>query len=192
MNTPAHAIFNLAILGRKQRPDWNPLIIWGALIPDLAMFGFYLWYQLATDMPERQIWSQAYFLPSWQLLFDLFNSIPLALGAIALTLYFHRTGIALLFTSILLHCLEDLPLHNDDAHRHFLPFSNFRFESPVSYWDSAHYGQIVGTLELGLMLIASIYVFKRVRSRWTKGLIISANALPLLVYLYFSIRFGTS
>ena len=97
-----------------------------------------------------------------------------------------RTGIALLFASILLHCLEDLPLHHDDGHRHFWPFSNFRFESPVSYWDPNYYGAIAGQIELGLMLIASVYVFRRVRSRWTKGLLILANALPLLTQLYFS------
>lgn len=185
MNTPAHAIFNLALLNRKNRPQWNPLIIWGALIPDLAMFGFYFGLKLTTNIPESQIWGVEYYRPFWQNLFDFYNSIPLALLGLGLMLYFKRTGIALLFASILLHCLEDLPLHHEDAHRHFWPLSDFRFESPVSYWDRNYYGGIVGPIEQGLMLVASIYVFKRVRSRWTKGLLIVANALPLLAHLYF-------
>lgn len=185
MNTPAHAIFNLAMLGRKERPHWNPLIIWGALIPDLAMFGFYLVLKLA-NIPERQIWGEAYYQPFWQNLFDFFNSIPLALLGIAVMLYFKRTGIALLFGSIVLHCLQDLPLHVDDGHRHFWPLSQFRFESAVSYWDPNYYGHIAAPVELGLMMIASIYVFRRVRSRWTKGLLIVCNALPPLVYLWFT------
>ena len=41
MNTTAHAVFNLALLNRKKNPEWNPLIIWGALIPDLEMIVFY-------------------------------------------------------------------------------------------------------------------------------------------------------
>lgn len=189
MNTPAHAILNLAILGRKHRPSWNPLIIWGALIPDITMFIFYLVLKF-SDIPERQIWGEEYYRPFWQATFDLFNSIPLALLGLGIMFYARRTGIALLFASIVLHCLQDLPLHHDDGHRHFWPFSNFRFESPVSYWDPDHYGIIAGRVELGLVLVASIYVFTRVRSPWTKGLLIVANALPLLAQLYFSVSFS--
>jgi len=187
MNTPTHAVLNLAFLGRKNKPEWNPLIIWGALIPDLAMFVFYAYLRLATDIPEPQIWQVEYFRPAWQLLFDWFNSIPLALLGFGIMLYAKRTGIALLFASVALHCLEDLPLHNDDAHRHFLPLSDYRFISPVSYWDSAHYGNIVASVELIVMVAMSIYVFKRVRSRWTKGLLIVANALPPLLYVWFAV-----
>ncbi|MEO0768838.1 MAG: hypothetical protein AAFY72_05300, partial [Cyanobacteria bacterium J06649_4] len=112
--------------------------------------------------------------------------IPLALIGMAAMLYLGRKGIALLFASIVLHCLQDLPLHADDGHRHFWPFSEFRFESPVSYWDPNYYGNIAAPIELVLMLIVSIYVFRRVRSRWTKGLVIASNALPPLVYVYFA------
>ncbi|MEO1623000.1 MAG: hypothetical protein AAFU53_18465 [Cyanobacteria bacterium J06632_3] len=185
MNTPAHAIFNLALLGRKPQPEWNPLIIWGALIPDLAMFAFYAMLKIA-NIPERQIWNVEYYRPFWQNLFDFFNSIPLALIGMVAMFYLGRTGIALLFASVLLHCLQDLPLHTNDGHRHFWPLSEFRFESPVSYWDPNHYGNIAAPIELAVMLIASIYVFRRVRSRWTKGLLIAANALPPLVYVYFA------
>ncbi len=187
MNTPAHAIFNLALLSRKNKPQWNPLIIWGALIPDLAMFVFYLWLRLATDIPEGQIWRVEYYRPFWQTLFDWFNSIPLAVLGMGVMLYAKQIGIALLFASILLHCLGDLPLHHDDGHRHFLPFSDFRFESPISYWDPAHYGGIFGPIEVVLMLFASVYVFRRVRSRWTKGLLLVANLLPPLVYIWFTL-----
>ena len=186
MNTPAHAIFNLAILGRRNHPEWNPLIIWGALIPDLAMFGFYALLKLA-HIPESQIWREEYYRPFWQNVFDFFNSIPLALVGLAVALYFSRTGIALLFGSVVLHCLEDLPLHVDDGHRHFWPFSQFRFESPVSYWDPNHYGNIAASIELGLVWIASIYLFRRVRSPITKALLILSSVLPLAVGLYFTL-----
>ena len=102
-------------------------------------------------------------------------------------LYLRRTGLALLFGSVVLHCIQDLPVHVDDGHRHFWPLSQFRFESPISYWDPGHYGNIVAPIEMGLVLLVSFYVFKRVRSRWTKGLLIIANALPLLAYLWFAV-----
>ena len=184
MNTPAHAIFNLALLGRKHRPEWNPLIIWGALIPDLAMFGFYALMKFAR-ISESQIWNEEYYRPFWQNLFDVFNSIPLAGAGIAIALYFERKAIALLFVSVILHCLQDLPLHVDDGHRHFWPLSQFRYESVVSYWDPNHYGHIVAPIEFALTGLACAYVFRRVRSRWTKGLLVASIALPLaLLGLY--------
>jgi len=186
MNTPAHAVFNLALLGRKKKPEWNPLIIWGALIPDLAMFAFYVLLRL-SGIPPSQIWREEYYRPFWQNLFDFFNSIPLAVIGVVVALRFKRTGIAILFGSVILHCLQDLPLHVDDGHRHFWPFSQFRFESAVSYWDPNHYGRIAGSVELVLMVIASIYVFRRVRSRWTKGLLLVSGTLPVLAGVYFAL-----
>ena len=46
-----------------------------------------------------------------------------------------------------LHVPEDLFLHHDDGHRHFYPLSQWRYSSPVSYWDPNHYGKIVAPLE---------------------------------------------
>jgi hypothetical protein len=66
---------------------------------------------------------------------------------------------------MVLHGLCDLPLHHDDAHRHFLPLSHLRFESPVSYWDPAHYGLWMAPLEAVLMLGASAVVWRRFPSR---------------------------
>lgn len=47
----------------------------------------------------------------------------------------------------LLHLAGDLPLHAEDAHRHLWPLSDWRFISPVSYWDPAHYGRIAAPIE---------------------------------------------
>ena len=184
MNTPTHAILNLAFLGHKEQPSWNPLIIWGALIPDLAMFGFYALLKF-QGISEPQIWGTEYYRPFWQDVFDLFNSIPLAVIGIAVMLHFKRTGWALLFGSIVLHCLEDLPLHVDDGHRHFWPLSNFRFESPISYWDPDHHGAAVAGVEYALVLFASWRVWKLLRSHWMRALLIVSNGLMGLVYVRF-------
>ena len=53
----------------------------------------------------------------------------------------------LLFASMLLHVAGDLPFHHDDGHRHFFPFSDWRFESPISYWDRDHYGGVFAWVE---------------------------------------------
>lgn len=193
MNTPSHAIINLAILGRKSRAEWNWPIVLGALIPDLAMFVFYGWAKLIVGLPETQIWDVAYYESFWQNTFDLWNSIPLALVGIGLGVGLGRqtkwrsigTAIALCCTSVLLHCLADLPLHREDAHRHFWPLSNVRFESPISYWDPEHYGNIFVYFEVGLVLLLSVYVFRLIGSWWGKGALILSNIFMLTILSIF-------
>ncbi|MGI8738245.1 MAG: hypothetical protein ACR2KU_00935 [Gammaproteobacteria bacterium] len=63
-----------------------------------------------------------------------------------------------------LHVLFDLPLHHDDAHRHFFPFSDWRFYSPVSYWDPAHYGDIVSACEILAVAVGSVVLWRRYES----------------------------
>lgn len=147
MNTPAHLILGvLAFRHTPRRGLWSAALL-GALIPDLPMFFFYGYEKGILGTAERAIWSQAYFDPFWQLLIDLPNSIPLALLGWFLA---RRAGSAwgqAFFLSAGLHQVCDLLLHHDDSHRHFLPFSDWRFASPVSYWDPRHYGRIFAPLE---------------------------------------------
>ena len=152
MNTPAHLVLNSVVLGRRGwRSHWLPIAL-GALLPDLPMILFYLYERGMLGTPERTIWLHAYFEPSWQASFDLFNSIPLiAIGA--LVAWRNRsTAWLAFFSSMALHCLSDLPVHREDAHAHFFPFTSWHFESPVSYWDPAHHGLVFAGAEALLVL----------------------------------------
>ena len=62
--------------------------------------------------------------------------------------------------SMTLHCLADLALHREDAHGHLFPLSDWRFTSPVSYWDPAHYGLIFAACELVLVAVGSIWLLR--------------------------------
>lgn len=179
MNTPAHSILNLAILGRQQPPLLTWPILFGSWAPDAAMFVFYGWAKL-IGIPEVQIWRELYYAPFWQDVFAIGNSIPLALLGLGITIWQQRLGWIAFFASVLLHHLADLPLHHDDAHRHFWPLSDFRFISPISYWDREHLGVYGALVETGLLVIASICLLQRMRSRWGRGLLILIN----LTYLY--------
>ena len=77
MNTPAHVVVNLLILGKKKRPQMTFPIVAGAVLPDLPMVLFYLYQKVFRKMAEQSIWTQAYYEAGWQTLFDLFNSLPL-------------------------------------------------------------------------------------------------------------------
>ena len=194
MNTPSHVILNLALLGRQSRSHLNGPIFWGALAPDLALFGFYGWAKFVDQMDEATIWRDAYYEPFWQNIFAVGNSIPIALLVIAIAAWIGRrhpvwqsvtTGVIFLATSAIFHCLEDLPVHADDGHQHFWPLSDFRFASPISYWDPNHHGTIVALVEFLLVAVASIRVWQLLKSPWSKGLLLISNGLMWIFYAGF-------
>ena len=75
MNTPAHAVVNLLILGNKERPQHNLPILIGVLLPDLPMVLFYFYEKVVQNVPEVTIWSELYFDIGWQVFFNFFNSL---------------------------------------------------------------------------------------------------------------------
>ena len=156
MQTPSHVAISLFIW--RKVPDWRSTlaVVFGATLPDLTMFLFY-GYQKIIGSAEADIWGKYYFRGEWQNLFDWFNSIPLFLAvAIICRWGNYRIGF-LIAASALVHVVCDLPLHNDDAHRHFLPFTNWRLISPVSYWDPEHFGIFAMIAELIIAVVASVW-----------------------------------
>lgn len=119
------------------------------------------------SVPEHVIWSQTYFLPRWQSLFDAFNSLPLfALGALIAWRTKRYAWLACL-ASMALHSSTDLLVHHEDAHGHFWPFSAWRYRSPISYWDPRHHGSVFAVLELAAVIAACVALWRRGGSwRW--------------------------
>lgn len=183
MNTPAHAIANFLILGRKRKPQNHLPIIFGAILPDLPMVVFYAYEKLVRGMSEGFIWSQSYYNQNWQALFDVFNSVPLIVLGGLLAYCFGAKQLSVLFASMALHACGDLPLHSDDAHRHFFPFSDWRFHSRVSYWDPRHYGNIVAPIEILAVLVGCFIIWKQHSSISTRTLI----AIVMAVYVAYGI-----
>ncbi|MBE9043520.1 hypothetical protein IQ255_03700 [Pleurocapsales cyanobacterium LEGE 10410] len=184
MNTPGHYILNLALLGNVAPQNLGAIAI-GAMLPDVPIFIFYFVAKHFYKMPEGKIWSEAYYEPLWQNIVALFHSIPLALiGAVVFYYLDWKLGI-ILCVSMVFHSLLDLPVHNDDAHRHFFPLSNYRFISPFSYWDINHHGKIVSLVEMALVLAVNPIVISLLDSPWTKGIVIAIDLFYLLGYFRF-------
>ncbi len=181
MNTPSHLILNLALLRRPSPPVMTWPILLGALIPDAAMFVFYGWARWQR-MPEQTIWSETYYSQPWQTIFAVGNSMPLGLLAAALGYGLKRLWLGLLGASMVLHHLADLPLHHDDAHQHFWPLSSVRFISPISYWDVDHLGRLGATLEMTLVLVATVYLLPRLSFTASQGLLVVTVALSSIAY----------
>ncbi len=111
--------------------------------------------------PESLIWSELYFLPHWQNFIDIFNSVPIILIALACGIYFKKTTLSVIAISMALHVLLDLPLHHDDAHRHFFPLTDWRYMSPVSYWDPRHHGDIMKVVQIAVVAFGLIVLWIR-------------------------------
>jgi hypothetical protein len=190
MNTQAHAIINVALLNRKDKPHLRRYMLLGALIPDLPMFVFFVVETFGFRHPQQQIWSERYFLTQWQNLFDIFNAVPLALIVLGVGYWFKSDAVMFCCWSILLHCGVDFFLHHDDAHRHFFPFLQFRFRSPISYWDPSHYGRIASLVEIVATILASIFLFPHLQSRITRSILFAVNFLSVLVYVGSAIFFN--
>ncbi len=189
MNTPAHAIVNLVLLGRSAQigAAFVVVITLGSITPDIAMMGFYAYYKLVLGAAEDLIWNKYYFLPPWQAVFDAFHSIPLTALFALLAFMLKRPLVVVFMLSMCMHSLLDLPFHHDDGHRHFFPFLQWRFESPVSYWDPFHHGRLFGLFEAACVVAGSIYLlirYKTIGSRVVVGVIAASYA----VFLYFVVR----
>jgi hypothetical protein len=190
MNTPGHYILNLALLGKTITSENNTTkginpelaIAIGAILPDVPIFVFYLVAKYIYQIPESKIWSEAYYEPFWQNVVALFHSIPLAIIGVAIFYFANWQPGMILCISMVCHSLLDLPVHNDDAHRHFFPFSNYRFISPFSYWDKNHYGSIVALIEMVLVLGVNPIVMGLLNSPWTKGIVIAIDLFYVFGY----------
>ena len=180
MNSPSHIVINLVLLGSGVGKLHTRSILAGSLLPDLPIFLFYFVEKFILHTREKVIWMEAYFQPWWQDFFDLFNSIPIIFLGIAVAWSRKSKSAAYFLVSMLLHVLIDFFLHHDDAHRIFFPLADWRFFSPVSYWDPSHYGKITAPLEAVAAIICCTVIFSRYKSKGVK------ITISLMVLLYTS------
>lgn len=170
------------------KPTYMFPAVVGALVPDAAMFVFYAVERFWLGSSEREIWSTRYFLPRWQDFFDLFNSVPIVAVGMIVAWNLRRRGWLIFFASMLLHIACDLPLHHDDGHRHFWPLIQWRYQSPVSYWDVNHFGRPAAIAELLLFVGCFAWSFKR-HADGSIRIGISLLALIHLSFMTFAIMF---
>jgi hypothetical protein len=160
VKTPGHAVINLAVLGGQLSPGDAGAVLAGAVVPDLPIVVLYVRERWLRRTPEERIWADHYQRPFWQAVIHGAHSIPLGLAGLAASLAVGAPRAAAFFASAALHALCDLPVHAEDAHRHFLPLSSYRWKSPLSYWDVRYHARYVALAELALVLGASVAVWR--------------------------------
>lgn len=190
MNTPAHLIFGLAAFGRAESRAITAAALAGALIPDASLYLMAGWHLNVLDTPAQIVFGELYFSEGWQAVFRIDNSIVLWGIAFAFALAM-RSGWAVALTgAALLHLALDFPLHHDDGRAHFWPISTWIFQSPVSYWDPAHYGRIVGVFEVLAAMAACVLLWRRFAGPWMRLLICVLAAAQSVPGIMFAIMFS--
>ena len=177
MQTQTHLLLASAVLGRRAAKGEQAAILAGAFLPDLSIYVLAGWAAL-MGVPPRLVWDEMYWAEPWQTLSAISNSVFLWALVAAAGCLARRRWLALLGLAALLHLAFDLPLHADDAHRHFWPLGDWRFRSPVSYWDPAHHGRIVGLIEAAGGAALCAVLWRRHPARWVRTLL----ALLALAY----------
>lgn len=215
MNTQTHLLISAFVLAQPDRPKRNIAMLLGALLPDLSIYILVVWAK-AQSVPEWRIWGELYWQEPWQTLGALSNSVPIYLGGLLIALLFASRGqgygpgplcqvfrpqgsgetdsltivFAVLFASCLIHILFDFPVHVDDAHRHFWPLSDWKFVSPFSYWNPAHFGVEVQIAEFAAALFMIVVLYRRFESRIVHAILVLAALAYILVPLYWALQFG--
>lgn len=186
MNTPTHVLVAAALLSRRPSPRENISILAGAIAPDLSIFILYVWARLVNGVSERTLWSETYWSEPWQTVSAISNSAPLYAALLAAGVVLKFRLLWLFAAAALLHIALDLPFHASDAHRHFWPFADFRFHSPLSYWDIDHYALFVAPLELAIGAAAIVVLWRRFASGWVRALLILSCVAYAAVPAYFA------
>ena len=162
MHTPGHAVLNAALISGAVGvvdPALTAAVVAGAIAPDLPILWLYARERWLRRTPEAAIWSGHYQRRVWQNLIHGAHSIPLALAGAAAGWAFGSVAVVAFFASMVAHSFADLPVHAIDAHRHFLPLSQWRFVSPISYWDPRYHGRTVAAVEIALVAGAGVMLW---------------------------------
>lgn len=194
MHTQTHIIMGAALGGRNSRTAWAGAL--GGLLPDLPMLLAVLALKIA-GIPSPIIFGIIY----WQEWLQVTNAIShnfflwggLFLFALWRRERLHATAaaidrwsvVAVFSASAFIHSAIDFLCHREDAHMSLWPVTRWKFISPVSYWDGAHYGHIFAGFEALLGLVLAAIVFRRFRNGWVRAALALAMLLYAAVPAYF-------
>ncbi len=190
MNTPAHLIFGLAAFGKADAGKVTAAALAGAMIPDLSLYLMAGTHLLILGTDPQVVFGQMYFSENWQSVFRVDNSIVLWGMGLIFAIWARSAWAIALCGAALLHLGLDFLLHHDDGRAHFWPISSWIFQSPVSYWDPAHHGRLVGVIEIGASVALCLVLWKRFAGRAMRALITALALLETAPAIIFGIMFA--
>ncbi|WP_409431996.1 hypothetical protein ACJ3XI_07170 [Litorimonas sp. RW-G-Af-16] len=186
VNSPTHSLIALALLSKRGQTKRNWAVLIGSIIPDIIIYIWAPYQSLVNGVSGAQMWDKLYFEPPMQTAIALVNSIPIY-AALAFAGWMGRRklwGKLLLFFALaaLIHMETDLPVHGHDAYRHFWPLSDWRFHSPISYWERDLHSTWVSLVEAVIALACIIILWRRFPKLWARTI------LSLLALFYVAMQ----
>ena len=152
----------------------------GGFLPDFSLYFMFFWHKLVLQTPTQTIFNDLYFSDYWQKIFAMDNSFIVWGILLGLALFLRSEWMIAMSGAALVHLLCDFPLHVDDARAHFWPVTMWKFESPISYWDSTHHGNIVSTLEFLLICVMLGVLWWRFENKMPR-IVIALCAVSMII-----------
>ncbi|MFY0681174.1 MAG: hypothetical protein JXR13_11410 [Thalassovita sp.] len=187
MFTQTHLLIGAALFARPQKGAFALAGLAGAVVPDMDVWAMFIIERL-NGASGCEVFHYRYWQAPWTTLQSTLNAIPLYVGLLAfawvarlVASQTYKLFFALVATfalSSFLHVTIDFMLHHDDARRQLLPFSDWVFRSPVSYWDPNYHGRVFAIFEIGLA--ATLFVI--VGRRYARTAVWIALCVPMLGY----------
>ena len=188
MITPSHIIYSWALAKKTEVNEQNRVekqtskrtlaFVLGALFPDTPTYLFFIVIGLLLGYSGETMWDDMYFNSGWSIPITLTHSFWLWPLLILVGTYFKLNFLKWFSISALLHAVVDFLVHTDDAYRHFWPFSDWKFYSPLSYYRSSEYGNWVSAFDSVLVLGLLAYLYTLYTGKW-RILIIGIGILYL-------------
>ncbi len=189
MMSQTHLIFGIAAFGKPGNARITAAALLGSFIPDASLYAMAGTHLFILDTPPQIVFGELYYSDSWQAIFRIDNSIVLWGIALIVAIMLKSKVAFALCGAAMLHLLLDFPLHNDDARAHFWPITDWKFLSPVSYWDDQYFGHIVSPIEIATAIAVCVWLMIRFTGRWMRGLIGLLLALQTAAAIATVVRF---
>jgi len=200
MMTTTHVLMAAAL---TTRPGMKGTLItygWlGGFLPDATMFAMVGASRVGWTSTQN-LWRQPdglYWTFPWGTAIDYSHSIPIWGGLLALGFFlWHRAHhrwreigliVFVIAAGALLHACVDFLVHTNDAHAQFRPFTDWRFHSPVSYYQPDHYGRWVSLFEAAMGISIATWIVMKFKL-WPPRILAVLLALPYLGNLWFLFR----
>ncbi len=190
MNVPAHLIFGAAAFGKPDNWRITLAAVLGSFAPDVSLFVMAGWALFVSGVDPAIVFGEYYFSDGWQGVFAVDNSF-IFWGMALLAAVWGKRPVLIAFAGAgLMHLGFDFLLHNSDARIQFWPLTDWKFYSPVSYWDTRYYASIVSPIELGLTLLLAFFMFRRFTGRLARVMIVIAVIVAVLTSHVFGMFIG--